>query len=79
MDQRVDRLSTICSRLYLLLISDKFQPSKINSKNLVELLLLDIIPNDLLMSLYMDLSKNASDEVKSMIKDKRLKKIIDTL
>lgn len=78
--KRVDRLSTICSRLYLLLISDKFQPSKINSKNLVELLLLDIIPNDLLMSLYMDLSKNASDEVKSMIKDKRLaKKLLDTL
>lgn len=78
--KRVDRLSTICSRLYLLLISDKFQPSKINSKNLVELLLLDIIPNDLLVSLYMDLSKNASDEVKSMIKDKRLaKKLLDTL
>jgi len=78
--KRVDRLSTICSRLYLFLISDKFQPSKINSKNLVELLLLDIIPNDLLMSLYMDLSKNASDEVKSMIKDKRLaNKLLDTL
>lgn len=78
--KRVDRLSTICSRLYLKLISTEFQPNSINSKNLVELLLLDIIPNDLLMSLYMDLSKNAPEEVKSMVKDKRLaNKLLNTL
>ncbi len=78
--KRVDRLSTICSRLYLKLISDNYQPSKNNTKNLIDFLLLDIIPNDLLMSLYMDLSKNAPDDVKTMVKDKRLaNKLLDTL
>lgn len=78
--KRVDRLSTICSRLYLKLISDNFKPSENQSKNLVDFLLLDTIPNDLLMSLYMDISKNANDEVKSMVKDKRLaNKLLDTL
>ena len=78
--KRVDRLSTICSRLYLKLISDNYQPTKNNTKNLIDFLLLDIIPNDLLMSLYMDLSKNAPDDVKTMVKDKRLaNKLLDTL
>ena len=78
--KRVDRLSTICSRLYLKLISDNFKPSENNGKNLVDFLLLDIIPNDLLMSLYMDISKNAPDKVKAMVKDKRLaNKLLDTL
>jgi hypothetical protein len=32
------------------------------------------------MSLYMDLSKNAPDDVKTMVKDKRLaNKLLDTL
>ena len=78
--KRVDRLSTICSRLYLKLISGNYQPTKNDTKNLIDFLLLDIIPNDLLMSLYMDLSKNAPDEVKTMVKDKRLaNKLLDTL
>jgi len=78
--KRVDRLSTMCSRLYIKLISKEYQPSNIHSKNLIEFLLLDIIPNDLLMSLYMDLSKNGSDQIKEMIRDKRLaNKLLSTL
>ena len=78
--KRVDRLSTMCSRLYIKLISKEYQSSKIHSKNLIEFLLLDIIPNDLLMSLYMDLSKNGSDHIKEMIRDKRLaNKLLSTL
>ena len=78
--KRVDRLSTICSRLYLKLISGNYQPTKNDTKNLIDFLLLDIIPNDLLMSLYMDLSKNAPDDIKTMVKDKRLaNKLLDTL
>ena len=70
----------MCSRLYIKLISKEYQPSKIHSKNLIEFLLLDIIPNDLLMSLYMDLSKNGSDHIKEMIRDKRLaNKLLSTL
>ena len=70
--KRVDRLSTMCSRLYIKLISKEYQPSKIHSKNLIEFLLLDIIPNDLLMSLYMDLQKHGGDEIKEMTRDKKL-------
>ena len=78
--KRVDRLSTICSRLYLKLISENFTPSENQSKNLVSFLLMNTIPNDLLMSLYMDISKNGTDKVKEMVKDKRLaNKLLDTL
>ena len=45
---------------------------KSHSKNLIDFLLLDIIPNDLLMSLYMDLQKHGGDEIKEMTRDKRL-------
>ena len=47
--KRVDRLSTMCARLYLKLISDNYTQEKNHGKNLVEFLLLDTIPNDLLL------------------------------
>lgn len=71
-NKRLDRLSTICTRLYLYLIDKSYMPSENNAKNLVSFLLIDEIPNDLLMSLYMDISKNASQEIKSMLRDKTL-------
>ena len=64
----MDRLSTICSRLYLKLISDNYQPIK-NTKNLIDFLLLDIISNDLHEPVH-DLSKNAPDDVKRWLKTK---------
>ena len=70
--KRVDRLSTMCSRLYIKLISNEYKSTKSHSKNLIDFLLLDIIPNDLLMSLYMDLQKHGGDEIKEMTRDKRL-------
>ena len=78
--KRVDRLSTMCSRLYLKLTSEDYSPSKIHSENLVQFLLLDTIPNDLLMSLYMDLQKHGGDEIKEMTRDKKLaSKLLSTL
>jgi len=78
--KRVDRLSTICARLYLKLVSDSYLQEKNHGKNLVQFLLLDTIPNDLLMSLYMDLQKHGSDQIKEMIRDKKLaNKLLSTL
>lgn len=78
--KRVDSLSTMCSRLYLKLTSKDYNPEKNHSENLVQFLLLDTIPNDLLMSLYMDLQKHGGDEIKEMTRDKKLaSKLLSTL
>ena len=40
----------------------------------------ETIPNDLLMSLYMDLQKHGNDEIKEMTRDKKLaSKLLSTL
>ena len=78
--KRVDRLSTICARLYLKLVSDSYLQEKNHGKNLVQFLLLDTIPNDLLMSLYIDLQKHGGDQIKEMTRDKKLaNKLLSTL
>jgi hypothetical protein len=78
--KRVDRLSTMCARLYLKLVSDSYLQEKNHGKNLVQFLLLDTIPNDLLMSLYMDLQKHGGDQIKEMTRDKKLaNKLLSTL
>jgi len=77
--KRIDRFATICTRLFLHL-TKKYKPSKneekLHQKNLTSFLLIKEIPNDLRMSLYMDLSKNASELVKSMMRDKKLATIL---
>ena len=70
--KRLDRLSTICSRLYLKLMSENYSEETHHKENLVQFLQLEVIPNDLLMSLYMDLSKNGNNQIKEMIRDKSL-------
>lgn len=70
--KRVDRLSTMCSRLYLKLTSNNYKSEKNHNLNLVKFFLLDTIPNDLLISLYMDLQKHGGDQIKEMIRDKKL-------
>jgi len=70
--KRVDRLATMCTRMFLMLTGSGYKPAKGHSENLVQFLLIEEIPNDLRMSLYMDLTKYGSDEVKKMLRDKRL-------
>ncbi len=53
-----------------------YKPESIHSANLVSFLLLDTIPNDLKMSLYLDINKECSTEVKEMLKDKKLAKLL---
>ena len=78
--KRVDRLATMCSRLYLKLISNDYKQGKNHSKNLIKFLMFETIPNDLLMSLYMDLQKHGSEKIKEMTRDKKLaNKLLSTL
>ena len=78
--KRLDRLSTICTRLYLSLMGEDYTVSKLHQKNLIRFLQNKDIPEDLLMSLYLDLSKNGNDGIKKMIRDKNLaKKLLKTL
>ena len=74
--KRVDRLATICTRLYLTLTKEKYEPKNNHSDNLIEFMLLKSLPNDLRMSLHSDLMKSGSEKVKKMIRDKRLAKIL---
>ncbi len=70
--KRVDRLATMCTRMFLMLTGSGYKPAKGHSENLVQFMLMEEVPNDLRMSLYMDLTKHGSDEVKKMLRDKRL-------
>lgn len=75
-EKRLDRISTICTRLYLHLKNEAYQPNTAHAPNLVSFLLLDVIPNDLKMSLYLDITKECGKEVKEMLKDKKLAKLL---
>ena len=78
--KRLDILSTICTRLYLKLMMENYQPEDLHKENLIKFLQLGEIPNDLQMSMYMDLSKNGNNTIKEMIRDKNLaEKLLKTL
>ena len=71
-EKRIDRLSTISTRLYLNIISPNYKQLPNHSENLIQFLLLDCLPKDLSMSFYMDLLKYADENIKKMLRDKRL-------
>lgn len=71
-EKRVDRLSTITTRLYLFLTGGSYEPKENHSENLIRFFLLDSLPKDLSMSLFMDLQKSSDEKIKSMLRDKRL-------
>ena len=59
---------------------ENYQPEDLHKENLIKFLQLDEIPNDLQMSMYMDLSKNGNNTIKEMIRDKNLaEKLLKTL
>ena len=74
--KRVDRLATMCTRLYLTLTKEKYEPQSNHSDNLVKFMLMESLPNDLRMSLHSDLMKNGTEKVKKMLRDKRLAKLL---
>jgi len=73
--KRVDRLSTICTRLYLYLSAEKYKAEGHHAKNLVAFLLLDDLPNDLRFSLHRDLI-TISEEIANMLRDPKLAKLV---
>ena len=74
--KRVDRLSTICTRLFLALTHPRYEPAEAHGKNLVKFLLHEALLNDLRMSLHRDLLAEGGEEVKAMMRDKRLAELL---
>jgi hypothetical protein len=75
-EKRLDRISTIITRLFLHLKHDNFEAKPDHKQNLVDFILLDVIPNDIKMSFFLDLNKESGSDVKEMLKDKKLAKLL---
>ena len=72
---RVDRIATICTRLYFYLKSTEYTILPAHKENIINFLLLEDIPNDLKMSLFYDLNA-CEDKVKELLIDQRLSKLL---
>ena len=75
-EKRVDRLSVICTRLFLYLTHPSYAVGERHGENLVNFLLLETLPNDLRMSLHRDLLQEGSDDVKKMLRHKKLAELM---
>lgn len=73
---RFDRIAAMTTRLYLTLTQEGYKPKKKHADNLVQFLLIEEIPNDLRLSFHQDIIREGSKDVKSMLTDKRLAKLI---
>ncbi len=74
--KRIDRVNTISSRLYFYLTIEKINFTAENKENLINFMLLESIPNEIKMTLYMDLMKEENAEMKNVLNDKRLAKLL---
>jgi MoxR-like ATPase len=73
--RRVDRVATICTRLYLELSSPRYLVELGHADNLVKFLLSPELPNDLRFGLHRDLTALGTD-VARMVRDPRLSKLL---
>ncbi len=73
--KRVDRLATMCTRLFLEVTREGYRPKAPHRDNLVAFLLLDVLPNDLRFSLHKDLVAHG-EPIRSMIRDPRLATLV---
>jgi hypothetical protein len=73
--KRVDRLSTICTRLYLELSSRQYKPEAGHQENLFRFMLHPALPGDLRFGLHRDLVALGGD-VAAMLRDKELAKLV---
>lgn len=71
-ETRLDRLSTVCTRLSLYLTNSDIEFDKTSSENLISFLLLDILPKDLSMSLYKDLIRANNESLREVLRNKKL-------
>lgn len=75
--KRVDRIATICTRLYLELSSARYQPQPAHGPNLVEFLLHPDLPNDLRFSMHRDLIALGGEIAKMMHHPKLAKAVLN--
>lgn len=73
--KRIDRIATICTRLYLELSSAQYRSQPAHAPNLVRFLLQPELPNDLRFSLHRDLTA-VGGEVARMVRDPKLAKLL---
>jgi MoxR-like ATPase len=73
--KRVDRIATICTRLYLMLVDPRYQQKPKHADNLTAFLMHDDIPNDLRFSLHRDLV-SAGGDLAGMMRSPKLAKLV---
>ena len=64
----MDRLSTICTRLFIHLTANTYEPKTEEIKNLCLFLKSDKLPKDLVHGLARDISREASNQIREMIR-----------
>lgn len=74
--KRVDRLATICTRVYLHLAEPAYQPGDQHPDNLVRFLTHKELPNDLRFSLHKDLVNLKKPAVTRMMRNKKLADLV---
>jgi len=67
-NRRLDRLSTICSRMFICLTRENYKPGTTHQKNLCSFLKSENLPKDLKVGLGMDISRQASDTIREMLR-----------
>ena len=75
-ERRVDRLATICTRLYLHLAREEYTPEPKHAKNLVSFMLVEDLPQDLRFMLHRDLVALKRPALTEMLEDSRLATLI---
>lgn len=69
---RLDRINTVCDRLFLALTNKDYCPEPSHEKNLIAFMTHEAIPNDLRVILHRDLIREGSHEVVNMMRHKKL-------
>jgi MoxR-like ATPase len=75
-EKKIDRIATICTRLFLHLVANKYKVKKNHAENLVSFLISPLIPNDLRLSFYKDIRDQKNESVRTMVQDPRLANLI---
>ena len=76
-NNRTDRISTICTRLFILIIKEGFQPSAKEQDNLISFIKSNKINKELRFSMAKDISNEASQEIKdALYSDPQISKML---
>jgi hypothetical protein len=74
---RLDRISTICTRLFIHVSRKEYSPGSRDQENLCAFLKSNRIPKDLKVGMAMDLSNEASDQIREMLRsDPKVAKLL---